>query len=198
MRHLFTFPRLVALVLAGAALSAQAHTGHGTHGLMQGLIHPFGVDHLLAMLAVGVWSVCALPAAKAWQGPASFLSALIVGATLGALGLSLPFLEHAIALSVVLFGLMLILASRTLPGPTGPALIALAAALHGLAHGAEAPATDLAAYALGFLLSSAALHISGVAVGLSLRHALGRHNMLALSALGAMLGGAGLAMFAQI
>ena len=104
-----------AALLAGLAGAAQAHTGHGTHSLMEGLVHPFGLDHLLAMVAVGVWSVSALPQGKAWQGPATFLLALVISAALGAAGVTVPYLEHAISLSVVLFGLMLIVAQRAMP-----------------------------------------------------------------------------------
>ena len=86
--------RVAAVALmAGVASTAQAHTGHGTHSLMEGLVHPFGLDHLLAMVAVGVWSVSALPQGKAWQGPATFLLALVASAVLGAAGLTVPFLE---------------------------------------------------------------------------------------------------------
>src|SRR3990167_7106000 len=74
-------------------------TGHGAPSLMEGLAHPFGLDHLLAMVAVGVWSVSALPPGKAWQGPATFLLALVASAALGAAGVSLPFLEQGVALS---------------------------------------------------------------------------------------------------
>ena len=77
-----------AALLMGLAGAAQAHTGHGTHSLMEGLAHPFGLDHLLAMLAVGVWSVSALPQGKAWWGPATFLLALVASAALGAAGVT--------------------------------------------------------------------------------------------------------------
>mgnify|MGYP000904823218 CR=1 FL=1 len=107
------------LLLASLAGAAQAHTGHGTSSLMEGLAHPFGLDHLLAMVAVGVWSVSALPAGKAWQGPATFLLALIVSATLGMLGVTVPYLEQGVSLSVVLFGLMLVVAARPVPVAVG-------------------------------------------------------------------------------
>ena len=95
--------------LALISTAAQAHTGHGTTGLFEGLVHPLGLDHLLAMLAVGLWSVSALPAHKAWWGPATFMASLILSAALGAAGLAVPYLEHLISLSVVLFGVMLVL-----------------------------------------------------------------------------------------
>ncbi len=187
-----------AALLAGLAGAAQAHTGHGTHSLLEGLVHPFGLDHLLAMVAVGVWSVSALPAGKAWWGPASFLTALIVSAALGAAGATLPYLEHAVSLSVVLFGLMLMVAQRAMPVALGLGLIAAASSLHGLAHGAETPATGFAGYAAGFLLTTAVLHIGGVGLGLAIRRGLGERSGAVLGTLGTALGAAGLYLFGQL
>ncbi|WP_374642269.1 HupE/UreJ family protein [Hydrogenophaga sp.] len=189
---------LFTAALATAAFAAQAHTGHGTHSLMEGLVHPFGLDHLLAMVAVGVWSVSALPTGKAWQGPAIFLLALIVSATLGMLGVTLPYLEHGVSLSVVLFGLMLAVATLPLPPAIGLYLIALASSLHGLAHGSETPASGFAGYAAGFLVTTAALHIGGVGIGLAIQRLMTERRGVALSGLGAALGGAGLYLFAQL
>lgn len=187
-----------AALLAGLAGAAQAHTGHGTHSLMEGLVHPFGADHLLAMLAVGVWSVSALPAHKAWQGPATFLLALVVSAALGTLGVTLPYLEHGVSLSVVLFGLMLIVATRPMPPAIGLVLIALASSLHGLAHGSETPETGFAGYAVGFLLTTAALHIGGVGIGLAIKRWLGQRSGVVLGGLGATLSAAGVYLFSQL
>jgi urease accessory protein len=189
---------LTALALIGASAAAHAHTGHGTSSLMEGLLHPFGPDHLLAMVAVGTWSAAALPARQAWQGPAAFMLALAAGAVLGFAGLTLPFLEHAIALSVVLFGAMLMRSGRTLARPTGLALVAAAAALHGLAHGAETPPTGFAGYAAGFLLTTAALHASGVGLVLGIRRRLAAHGRAIVGGLGALVGGAGLYLFGQL
>jgi urease accessory protein len=192
--------RRVAAValLTGLAGAAHAHTGHGTHSLMEGLAHPFGLDHLLAMVAVGVWSVSALPQGKAWQGPVAFLVALVASAALGAAGVTVPFLEQAIALSVVLFGLMLVAARRSVPAVLGLGLIAAASSLHGLAHGAETPATGFAGYAAGFLLTTATLHVGGVGIGLAVRRWLGERRGAALGGLGAALGAAGLYLFGQL
>lgn len=184
--------------LASGALAAQAHTGHGTSSLMEGLVHPFGLDHLLAMVAVGVWSVSVLPAPKAWQGPAAFLLTLVLSATLGMLGLSLPYLEHGVSLSVVLFGLMLLPLSRTLPPWLGLGFMALASSLHGLAHGAETPETGFAGYALGFLFTTAVLHLGGVGLGLGIQRWLGQRSGLALGGLGAALSAAGVYLFSQL
>jgi len=181
--------------LAGAA---QAHTGHGTHSLMEGLAHPFGLDHLLAMVAVGVWSVSALPQRKAWWGPATFLLALVASAALGASGVTVPYLEQAISLSVVLFGGMLVLANRAMPVALGLGLIAAASSLHGLAHGAETPETGFAGYAAGFMLTTAVLHIGGVGVGLAIQRWLGARKGLVLGGMGAAMGAAGVYLFGQL
>ncbi|OGB33116.1 MAG: urease accessory protein UreJ [Burkholderiales bacterium RIFCSPLOWO2_12_FULL_61_40] len=184
--------------LALAAGAAQAHTGHDTSGVFQGLVHPFGVDHLLAMVAVGVWSVSALPAHKAWWGPATFLLSLVASAVLGAAGVNLLFLEHLISLSVVLFGALLVFSRRKMPTPLGLGMVALAASLHGLAHGAEAPATGFTAYAVGFLLSTAALHFGGMVVGKGIRRSVPGAATWAISGLGAVFGGSGLYLLSQL
>lgn len=184
--------------LALVAGMAQAHTGHDTSGVYEGLVHPLGLDHLLAMLAVGVWSVSALPQDKAWWGPAIFMLSLTISAALGTLGLSLPFLEHMISLSVVLFGVMLVFARQKTPVAFGLALVALAAALHGLAHGAEAPATGFASYALGFLVTTAALHFGGAVTALGIRRYLSSTANRVLVGLGTVCGGAGLYLCSQL
>lgn len=198
MKSLLKPSRLIAFALAGTALGAQAHTGHGTHSLLAGLAHPLGADHLLAMVAVGIWSVSALPAGKAWQGPLTFLLALVLSAVAGMMGVTLSYLEHAISLSVVLFGAMLILAAKPLSPAIGLGLVAFAASLHGLAHGAETPESGFAGYAVGFLLTTAALHLGGVSVGLAFKRWLADRSGLALGGLGMALGGSGLYLFSQL
>jgi len=182
-------------LLAGLA---QAHTGHGTSGIAEGLAHPLGADHLLAMVAVGIWSVTALPANKAWWGPATFMLSLIVSAALGTAGLSVPFLEQMISLSVVLFGAMLVLSRQKMPVALGLGLVALAASLHGLAHGAETPETGFAAYAVGFLASTATLHFGGLTIGLGIRKYLAEKSALVMAGLGTLFGSAGLYLFSQL
>ena len=198
MNSFFKPSRLTALVLSCTTLLAQAHTGHGTSSLMEGLAHPLGADHLLAMVAVGIWSVSALPVAKAWQGPATFMLTLMLSALVGTLGGAAPYLEHAISLSVVLFGVMLILAGKSTAPRMGLGFIALAASLHGLAHGAEAPVSGFAGYAVGFLLSTAALHFSGVTIGLSIKRWLAQRSKLALGGLGVALSASGVYLFSQL
>lgn len=194
-------PNRSALFLIAAcaiSASARAHTGHGTLSLMEGLSHPFGLDHLLAMVAVGVWSMNALPENKVWQGPATFMLALAVSAVLGASGVTLPYLEHAVALSVVLFGAMLVFAAKPAPKALGLGLITAAASLHGLAHGAEAPDTGFMGYAAGFLLTTGVLHIGGVTIGLSIRRWLAERSTTVLASMGTLLGFTGLYLFSQV
>ncbi len=197
-RHKWVRSTSVA-VLALAASVAQAHTGQGTSSFFDGLAHPFfGPDHLLAMIAVGVWSVSALPARRAWWGPATFLLVLVLSAVLGAAGVMVPYLEHAISLSVVIFGLMLIFARHGLPVAVGLGLVALAASLHGLAHGAETPESGFAGYAAGFLLTTAVLHMGGVVAGLGIRRFLSGQASWVTGGLGALFGGAGLYLLQQL
>ena len=158
---------LLALAAAGAA---QAHPGHGTESFVDGLAHPFsGLDHLLAMLAVGLWSAAALPAGRRLAGPAVFLAMLLVGAALPRLGVQLPGVEAGVALSVVALGVLMIAARSAalrLPVPAGLSLVGMAALLHGMAHGAELQAGhSFAGYALGFMTASALLHGVGLGLG---------------------------------
>ena len=127
--------RFFCLLLTLLPLAAFAHTGHGEHGFADGFWHPFlGVDHLLAMLLVGVWSV--LNARKVWLAPAVFVALLTIGAVLGQNGIAVPMLEPLVATSVLVLGAMLALSFR----PALPAALAVIggfALVHGMAHGGE-------------------------------------------------------------
>jgi urease accessory protein len=186
-----------ALSLCLLAGASQAHTGHGTSGLWEGLAHPGGLDHLLAMVAVGLWSISALPASKVVWGPATFMMSLIVGAVLGVMGVTVPFLEHMISLSVVLFGIMLVLAQRKIPTALGLSGVALAAFFHGIAHGAESPQAAFASYAAGFLLTTAALHFGGVLAGLFVRGFVPGKARVVLTGLGALCSITGVYLWGQ-
>ena len=177
---------------------AQAHPGHGVDTFWEGVSHPFGADHLLAIVAVGLWSLAALPAGKVWQGPATFMAALVMGAALGAAGVTLPLLEHALALSVTLFGVMVAVSRLKLPTGLGLSLLAVAGSLHGLAHGAESPATGFGSFLLGFVCTTAALHGAGVAAGLGIRRVMARQTTWAMAAVGTLVGGAGVYLFSQV
>ena len=183
------------LILAG---SAHAHTGHDASSLVSGLFHPMGLDHMLAMLAVGLWSVRVLPAQRAWQGPALFMLALVAGAAMGMLGFQFAMLEQLIALSVVLFGAMLMMSVYKVPAMLGLGAVAASALAHGMAHGAEAPVSGFTAYALGFLATTAVLHFGGVAAGLGLQKFMARKAATVVVTLGSVLGLTGLYLVSQV
>jgi urease accessory protein len=183
----------VAATLLALAGSAAAHTGHGTHGFFAGLEHPFGFDHLLAMVTVGAWSAAALQGVRRGLGPLVFLAAMTLGALAAAAGFVLPLVESGIAASIVLMGAMLVF-TRRLPPPLGLALIAVSASLHGFAHGSEIPAgAGFATYAAGFLLTTALLHLGGLALGVQA----GRTRLWVWRIAGALLGSAGLVLLAH-
>lgn len=163
--------RLAAGALSAlAASAAQAHPGHGAEGFAQALAHPFlGLDHLLAMVAVGAWSVAALPTRQRLAGPAVFLAMLLAGVMLAWSGVALPGVEAGVALSVALFGLML-LAGRRLSAMPGLMVVGAAALLHGSAHGSElAAGASMLATACGIVIASAALHALGLVAGVRLQ-----------------------------
>lgn len=150
-----------ALALATLSTAAMAHSGAGahTHGFLSGFTHPFtGLDHLLAMLAVGVWSV-RQPNAP-WL-PVTFIGMLLLGVATGAAGLLVPGLETGIALTVALMGVLVAVAAR-LPAAVGTLMVGAFAVLHGNAHGHELPQAISAA---GLLAASLLLVYGGSMLG---------------------------------
>jgi urease accessory protein len=145
---------------------AEAHPGGSDTGLMNGLMHPvFGPDHLLAMICVGIVSV-QLGGHNIWRIPAAFVGAMILGAAIGIQQFTLPFTELGIAASVLTLGMGVVLAHRGMSPWPITALIALFGALHGYAHGVEIPkSASPALYTLGFLISTAVLHVFGMLIG---------------------------------
>lgn len=184
---------LGAAALSLTAAAAQAHPGHGADGLAAGLVHPFmGLDHLLAMAAVGLWSAAAFPRGRRAIGPAVFLVMLLAGATLAVAGVALPYVEAGVAASVVLLGLLM-LGARRVPMAAGVALVAVAALLHGHAHGSElATGQSFAAYATGFMCGSALLHGLGLGAGAWMQRA----HAWAWRGVAALIGASGLVMLA--
>lgn len=154
----------VMLIVAMQPLGAHT-TGGALGGLGSGLGHPFiGGDHLLAMLAVGIWAY-QLGGSAMWKIPLVFVLTLLVGANVGLAGISLPYVEPMIAASVMVFGLLLVIKSRLMPGLAG-LLVALFALFHGYAHGIEMPmAASPLAYITGFGLATIGLHALGVMLG---------------------------------
>jgi urease accessory protein len=147
--------------------TAFAHPNHGRHGngLAEGLTHPlFGLDHLLAMFAVGLLAAQRGGYAL-WAIPCSFVGAMIAGGILGMAGLPMPAIEHGIALSILMLGAA-VAVNRKLPLAVPLVAVAIFGCCHGHAHGAEAPRlASPALYAIGFVTATISLHIAGVLIG---------------------------------
>ena len=168
--------RLIAAVsvtlIAGPAL---AHTGvTPTSGFLAGFSHPMlGADHLLAMVAVGLWA-SQLGGRALWLVPGAFVTFMIVGGIVGMSGIGLPAVEFGILGSVVLLGLLVALQAR-LPVVLGMVLVGIFALFHGHAHGTEMPANGHAmTFAAGYVIATASLHALGVAIGLLIQRPLAR------------------------
>lgn len=178
-----------ALLLPTAAWAHPSITHH-MHGFMAGVSHPLtGLDHLLAMLSVGLWA--SQKGGRAlWLWPAAFVTAMIAGGVLGMAGVGLPMVEPAIAASLLVLGAA-IATTLMLPTTAGVAVIALFGLFHGNAHGLEAPATGASLYALGFGLSTITLHVLGLALGLSAQK---MHRPVLIRAGAVLIAATGLAM----
>jgi urease accessory protein len=157
---------IAAASLALAAGTASAHTGdHAVAGFASGFAHPFaGLDHLLAMLAIGLWA--AQQGGRAvWAVPSAFIAAMTLGGVLVWTGGALPQVETGIAVSVLALGL-LIATRRQWTVPVALSIAAGFALFHGYAQAQEMPqAASPALYALGFALATAALHALGIVGG---------------------------------
>lgn len=173
------------VVVLGALLPsfACAHTGVGeAGGFVHGLAHPAGgLDHVCAMLAVGLWAA-QTGGRSMWAVPLTFVSVMALGGALPMLGVGLPLVEQGIALSVLLLG-VLIAASVRLPLTLGGSMVGLFALWHGHAHGTEMPAAASGiGYALGFMLATAMLHAIGIAFGLGMQRLMRAHIIRAAGA----------------
>src|SRR5262245_49507207 len=160
----------IALVFALVSSAANAHTGLGhTHGFVRGFLHPIGgVDHVLAMIAVGLFAAH-LGGRALWLVPSSFVGMMAAAGALGTAGIPLPFVETGIALSVIALGLMVAFETK-LAVAAAMGLVAFFALFHGYAHGAEIPdGVSGLAYAAGFVAATSLLHAIGIAIGISQR-----------------------------
>ena len=149
---------------------AYAHVGTGeTGGFLHGLTHPVsGLDHICAMLAVGLWAA-QTGGRSIWAVPLTFVSVMALGGMLPLLGIGLPFVEQGIALSVLLLG-VLIAASVRLPLWLSGSMVGLFALWHGHAHGTEMPALASGIeYVLGFMLATVLLHVVGISFGVGMQ-----------------------------
>lgn len=150
-----------------APVLAQAHPGHGAWGVVQGAMHPMtGWDHVLAMVAVGIWAV-QLGGRALWAVPASFVTMMVAGGALGMAGVHVPMVEQGIAASVLVLGLLIAMSARA-PLAASMLIVGVFAVFHGYSHGAEMPATSQGlSYAAGFAVMTAALHVAGMGLGLA-------------------------------
>lgn len=153
----FALPLLAAALAASPAL---AHPGHD-HTLMDGLFHPFsGLDHIAAVVAVGLIALTAMPK-RALLAPALFLAGLASGAIAARFGYVMPGYEPAILVSLIVLG-GLAAYGRAVPAEAVMVMLVAFGAAHGAAHGVEAPAAEFPLYMGGFVVASAALHLVGL------------------------------------
>ncbi len=183
--------RLLALLaaLAFATPFAQAHEGQGlAGGFASGFLHPLlGWDHVVAMVAVGLWGAF-LGAPALWLLPVVFPLVMAAGGALGVMGVPLPAVEIGIAVSAVALGGVVAGALRP-PLWVAALLVAVFAVFHGHAHGTELPqAASPIAYSLGFVIATGLLHLAGIGFGLLTRWPAGRLAVRGMGAGIALLG----------
>ena len=185
---------LLTLSLIALPTAALAHTGHGdTAGFIHGFEHPIGgLDHILAMVAVGVFAFV-LGGRALWLVPLSFVGMMAVGFLLGINQIEMPFVELGIALSSVVIGGMAAL-GRPMPVLAAMSMVGVFAIFHGHAHGAEMPADAGGLnYALGFVAATALLHAAGIAGALGVSKLVGKYGRTVAQIAGGVfaLGGVG-------
>jgi len=173
MRKFKLVATAIALVLFAGV--ANAHQGSGSSGgFISGLLHPvFGWDHVIAMVAVGLWGAF-LGNPAIWVLPVVFPLVMAFGGALGVIGVPVPSVETGIAMSAVVLGAMVALAVRP-PLWVAAVIVGVFAIFHGHAHGTELPvAANPLAYSLGFVIATGMLHLSGIAFGLLVRWPVGK------------------------
>jgi urease accessory protein len=183
--------RSLPIAIAGLALAqpAFAHEQAGVGGgLVSGLLHPLtGMDHLIAMVAVGIWGAQLGPPAI-WVLPITFPLVMALGGVLGVLRIPLPMPEVIIALSALILGAAVAIRLR-LPFAAAAAVVAVFAVFHGHAHGAELPGSaNPLAYGVGFVVATGLLHLCGIAVGTLTRWPAGERLIQGLGVVIAALG----------
>src|SRR5437588_8468081 len=164
----------IASTIALIATPALAHTGETAGGFLAGLAHPiFGPDHVVAMVAVGLWGAF-LGAPAIWLLPIVFPLVMAFGGVLGIIGMPLPAVETGIATSAIILGLMIAFAVRP-PLWIAAALVGTFAIFHGYAHGRELPdGANAVAFSAGFVIATGLLHLIGIAFGLTTRWPFGK------------------------
>ncbi|BCH31751.1 protein hupE [Mesorhizobium sp. L-8-10] len=179
---------LAALMMTGPVL-AHTETGHAS-GFLSGFFHPlFGPDHVVAMVAVGLWGAF-LRAPAIWLLPIVFPLVMALGGALGIAQIEVPAVETGIALSAVILGLCVVFAFKP-PLWVAAIIVGAFAIFHGHAHGAEMPdAADAMSYALGFVIATGLLHLCGIAFGALARWPSGTVLVRSAGGLIAVAGGA--------
>ncbi len=193
-RKLLMLGLLLPVLSVTASDLALAHSGEGiTGGFISGFTHPlFGWDHVVAMVAVGLWGAF-LRAPAIWLLPITFPLIMVVGGVLGLLNIPVPAVETGIAASAVVLGLLVAFAVK-LPVWIAMVIVAIFGIFHGHAHGTELPeAANPAAYAIGFVLSTGLLHVFGIAFGVLSKWDFGKIAVRAGGVCIAAVGGAFLA-----
>ncbi|GAA0625666.1 HupE/UreJ family protein [Thalassospira tepidiphila] len=179
------------------ATPALAHTGAGSvSGFASGFSHPMGgLDHLLAMIAVGV--LAAQQGGKAvWLLPVSFVTMMVVGGALGIAGVAMPFVELGIVGSVIVLGAVIAL-GKHMPTGAAMALVGVLAVFHGHAHGTEMPIDASGVeYGLGFAIATAILHAVGLGIGFGAKKIAEKIAPVAVRIGGGMIAAAGVALLA--
>ncbi|MFK0273797.1 HupE/UreJ family protein [Ensifer sp. NPDC090286] len=160
---------IAAAALIASAAPAFAHLNPAEHGsFAAGFSHPlFGLDHILVMIAVGLWAA-QIGGRALWVVPTAFVSMMAVGFALAVAGVGLPFVEPAILASVVALGLLVAMAVR-LDIAASAAIVGVFALFHGHAHGGELGSAGALAFSVGFILATAALHVAGIGLGIALQ-----------------------------
>jgi len=194
--------RALSLGIITTALSssmASAHVGLGdAHDALHGFVHPLtGIDHILAMVTVGLLAAH-LGGRAIWAVPLSFVSMMLVGGIIGMSGIELPYSEVGIGMSIVALGAALALSVR-LPVALAMAMAGFFAIFHGFAHGAEMPedASGLS-FAIGFVVATSLLHVAGISLGVGLARMAREFNDRALRFGGGAIALAGIAILAGV
>ncbi|MBX5171003.1 HupE/UreJ family protein [Rhizobium sp. NZLR1b] len=190
---------LLALAAAALPAVAYAHTGVGqTSGFIHGFSHPVsGLDHILAMVMVGVFAF-QLGGRAIWLVPTTFVLVMAFGGALGVAGVNVPFVETGIALSVVVLGAIVALNVKA-PTAVAMGVVGLFAIFHGHAHGAEMPENAAgAAYAAGFMMATALLHVGGLALGYVIGRAGERQGVFVTHAAGGIAAISGVGILAGL
>ncbi|MGJ7041098.1 urease accessory protein [Shinella sp. BE166] len=159
---------LALAALAATTAPAFAHLNPEEHGsFMAGFSHPlFGLDHILVMVAVGLWAA-QIGGKALWAVPTAFVATMALGFGVALAGIGLPFVEPAILASVVALGLLVAMAVK-LDTVVSAAIVAVFALFHGHAHGGELGSAGALSFGIGFVIATALLHGAGIGLGLGI------------------------------